>query len=39
MAENDDERITRFFDFSIPRFDQFAADTMMLVFRKDCHGT
>ena len=35
---NDDEWAARILEFPVSRFDQSAADTLALVFRKHCHG-
>ena len=38
VPHNDDEWAARILEFSVSRFDQSAADTPALVFRKHCHG-
>jgi hypothetical protein len=39
VAEDDDEWETLILDCPVSRFDQSAADTLALVFRKHCCGT
>ena len=38
VPDNDDERAARVSEFLVSRFDQHAADTLALVFRKHGHG-
>ena len=38
LPHNNDEWAARVLEFPVSHFDQFAADTLALVFRKHCHG-